>query len=120
MHSRNYGFTKTLIQDNNCNILQHKNFKWNGDYDGNSNIANINISINNNNEEFVITNNELTDILKIQPVEFSLDKRLITQFLPHKLYKPIFLEGALIKSRRHKNKHYKKKKTRKSYYHDHK
>jgi hypothetical protein len=119
MHSQNYGFTKTLIRDNNCNRLQHNLFKLNEDYD--KNIANINISINNNNnEKFVLTNNELTNILKIQPVEISLDKRLMTQFLPHKLYKPIFLEGALIKSRRHKNKHYKKKKTRKSYYHNHK
>ena len=85
MNSQNYGFTKTLIRDNNCNILQHNMFKLNEDDDGN--IANINISINNN-EEFVITNNELTNILNIQPVEISLDKRLITQFLPHKLYKP--------------------------------
>jgi hypothetical protein len=110
MHSQNYGVTKTFIQDN---ILQHNIFNLNEDYDGN--ISNINISINNNNEEFFITNNKLTNILKIQPVEMLLDKRLIKQFLPHKLYKPIVLEGALIKSRRHKNKCYKKKKTKKSY-----
>ena len=37
---QNYGFTKTLIKDNNL-VLQNKTIKWNGDYDGN--IANIHI-----------------------------------------------------------------------------
>ena len=45
---QNYGFTKTLIKDNN-HVLQNKTIKWNGDYDGN--IANINIGIHNNNKE---------------------------------------------------------------------
>jgi hypothetical protein len=115
---QNYGFTKTLIKDNN-HILQNKIIKWNGDYDGN--IANINIDINNNNKEkFVniqLTNDELIDILGIQPVEIPLEKRLSNQFLR----KPIILEGigtgtkALIKSRKHKKKHHKKRKTRKSH-----
>ena len=107
---QNYGFTKTLIKDNN-RTLQNKMIKWNGDYDGD--IANINIGINNNNKEkFVniqLTNDELMDILKIQPVEIPLEKRLSNKFL----HKPII--GALIKNKSIKKKHRKKRKTRKFY-----
>ena len=109
---QNYGFTKTLIKDNN-RTLQNKMIKWNGDYDGD--IANINIGINNNNKEkFVniqLTNDELMDILKIQPVEIPLEKRLSNKFL----YKPIILEGTLMKNKSIKKKHRKKRKTRKFY-----
>ena len=107
---QNYGFTKTLIKDNN-RTLQNKMIKWNGDYDGD--IANINIGINNNNKEkFVniqLTNDELMDILKIQPVEIPLEKRLSNKFL-HK-----HIIGALIKNKSIKKKHRKKRKTRKFY-----
>ena len=103
---QNYGFTKTLIKDNN-HTLQNKIIKWNGDYDGN--IANINIGINNNNKEkFVniqLTNDELMDIFKIQPVEIPLEKRLSNKFL-----------GELMKPKSIKKKHRKKRKTRKSYF----
>ena len=104
---QNYGFTKTLIKDNN-RTLQNKMIKWNGDYDGD--IANINIGINNNNKEkFVniqLTNDELMDIFKIQPVDIPLEQRLIKQFL----------EEDLTKSRKHKKKkRHKKRKTRKFY-----
>ena len=107
---QNYGFTKTLIKDNN-RTLQNKMIKWNGDYDGD--IANINIGINNNNKEkFVniqLTNDELMDILKIQPVEIPLETRLSQHFLD----KPII--RALIKNKSIKKKHRKKRKTRKFY-----
>ena len=107
---QNYGFTKTLIKDNN-RTLQNKMIKWNGDYDGD--IANINIGINNTNKvKFVniqLTNDELMDILKIQPVEIPLEKRLSNKFL----HKPII--GALIKNKSIKKKHRKKRKTRKFY-----
>ena len=107
---QNYGFTKTFIKDNN-RTLQNKMIKWNGDYDGN--IANINIGINNNNKEkFVniqLTNDELMDIFKIQPVEIPLEKRLSNKFL----HKPIIT--ALIKHKSIKKKHHKKRKTRKFY-----
>ncbi len=110
---QNYGFTKTLIKDNN-HVLQNKSIKWNGDYDGNS--ANINIGIRNNNKEKIVniqlTNDELMDILKIQPVEIPLEKRISHKFL----HKPIILEGTLIKSRKHKKKRHKKRKTQKTYY----
>lgn len=107
---QNYGFTKTLIKDNN-RTLQNKMIKWNGDYDGD--IANINIGINNNNKEkFVniqLTNDELMDIFKIQPVEIPLEKRLSNKFL----HKPII--GSFIKNKSIKKKHRKKRKTRKFY-----
>ena len=107
---QNYGFTKTLIKDNN-RTLQNKMIKWNGDYDGN--IANINIGINNNNKEkFVnlqLTNDELMDIFKIQPVEIPLEKRLSNKFL----HKQII--GEFMKNKSIKKKHRKKRKTRKFY-----
>jgi hypothetical protein len=109
---QNYGFTKTLIKDNN-RTLQNKIIKWNGDYDGN--IANIHIGINNNNKEkFVniqLTNDELIDIFKIQPVEIPLEKRLSNKFL----HNPIILQGTLMKNKSIKKKHSKKIKTRKFY-----
>jgi hypothetical protein len=111
---QNYGFTKTLIQDNQDNL--HNEIQWQSDYDGR--IANIDVDINNNgNREFVsmqLNNNELRQIFGIQPVEVTLEKRLMNDFLSHK---PITLEGALIKrkSRRHRKKHHKKRKTKRLY-----
>ena len=90
---QNYGFTKTLIQDNQHNL--HNEIQWQHDYDGI--IANIDVDINNNgNREFVsmqLNNNDLRQIFGIQAVEVSLEKRLINDFLSHK---SITLEGALI------------------------
>ena len=111
---KNYGFTKTQIQDNGHSI--NNEFKWQGDYDGK--IANIDLDINNNgNTEFVsikLNNNDLRHIFGIQPVETTLDKRLVNDFLQ---YKPIALEGALIKrkSRKHRKKHNKKRKSKRIY-----
>lgn len=111
---QNYGFTKTLIQDNQDNL--HNEIQWQSDYDGR--IANIDVDINNNgNREFVsmqLNNNKLRQIFGIQPVEVTLEKRLMNDFLSHK---PITLEGALIKrkSRRHRKKHHKKRKTKRLY-----
>lgn len=109
---QNYGFTKTLIKENN-HIQQNKIVKWNGDYDGE--FANINIGINNNNKQKIIniqlTNDEIMDLLKIQPVEIPLETRLSQHFLNN----PIILEGALIKNKSIKKKHRKKRKTRKFY-----
>jgi hypothetical protein len=103
---QNYGFTKTLIKDNN------KIVKWNGEYDGK--FANINIAINNNNKQKIIniqlTNDEIMDLLKIQPVSMPLETRLSMQFLN----KPII--RTLMKNKSIKKKHHKKKKTRKTYY----
>ena len=107
---QNYGFTKTLIKENNH---YNKIVKWNGEYDGK--FANINIAINNNNKQKIIniqlTNDEIMDILKIQPVEIPLETRLSQHFLN----KPIILEGVLIKNKSIKKTRNKKRKTRKFY-----
>ena len=47
---QNYGFTKTLIQDNNNNI--NNEIQWKGDYDGK--IANIDVDINDNGNRELI------------------------------------------------------------------
>jgi len=110
---QNYGFTKTLIQDNlnNENNEIHKLVKWKSDYDGK--MANINIDINNNGIREIVNmklnNNELKKILGIQPVEIPLEKRLMEDFLYNK---PINLEGVFQKSRKHRKKHNKKRKTK--------
>jgi len=118
---QNYGITKTYIKDKNRKIKNE--IKWVGDYDGNK--ANINLDINDNgNREFVsmqLDKDQLINILGIQPVEISLEKRLTNDFLKDS-YKPITLEGALTKRKTrkhrkrisHKHKHkYKYKHTRK-------
>ena len=107
---QNYGFTKTMIK-NNDHIRQNE-IQWKGNYDGN--VANINVGMNDNgNKEFVsmqLTNDDLMHILGVQPVQIPLEKRLMNDF-----YRPMTLEGALIrkKSRKHKKRH--NKKSRKSY-----
>ena len=107
---QNYGFTKTLIKENNH---YNKIVKWNGEYDGK--FANINIAINNNNKQKIIniqlTNDEIMDLLKIQPVSMPLETRLSKQFLN----KPIILEEVLMKNKSIKKKRHKKRKTRKFY-----
>jgi hypothetical protein len=107
---QNYGFTKTIIQDNDK--VSQNAIQWTGDYDGN--IANINVGIDNDNtKEFVsmqLTKNDLIRLLGVQPIQMPLDQRLKKDF-----YSPITLEGALIKtkSRKHKRRHTNKR--RKSY-----
>jgi len=113
---QNYGFTKTIIQDNNNNI--NNEIQWKGDYDGK--IANIDVDINDNgNRELIsihLDNNDIRHIFGIQPVQMPLEKRLMNDFLSRKSYKPITLEGVLSKTkrRRHRKKHHRRK-TRRSY-----
>jgi hypothetical protein len=113
---QNYGITKTYIKDKNKKIKNE--IKWVGDYDGNK--ANIKLDINDNgNKEFVsmqLDNDQLINILGIQPVEMSLEKRLTNDFLKN-TYKPITLEGALTKkkTRKHRKRINHKYKRRKSY-----
>ena len=113
---QNYGFTKTVIKNN------HKKTKneimWNGEYDGNK--ANINLNINDNGIKdhinIQLNNEDLMNILGIQTVEVPLEERLSLDFLD-KPYKPITLEGALLKKRSHKDKdsHRHKRRTYKNY-----
>jgi hypothetical protein len=111
---QNYGFTKTLVKDNGRKIKNE--IKWVGDYDGK--MANIYVDVNDNgNKQHVnmqLDNNDLRNLLGIQPINMSLDQRLYNDFL----HKPITLEGALKKTRRHKRKHrhHKKRKTHKQKY----
>jgi hypothetical protein len=110
---QNYGFTKTFVRNNN-DILENE-IKWKGDYDGK--IAVIDVDINNNgNRELVsiqLTNNDIRQLFGIQPIDIPLEQRLTNDFL-----KPITLEGALIqpKSRKHKRKHYKRRKTKRTHH----
>ena len=108
---QNYGITKTYIKDKNRKIKNE--IKWVGDYDGNK--ANINLDINDNgNREFVsmqLDKDQLINILGIQPVEMSLEKRLTNDFLKDP-YNPITLEGALTERKPHNiynHKSYSKK-----------
>ena len=113
---KNYGITKTVIQDNNGNLNQQ--IKWMGDYDGKT--ANIQFDIEDDDSKKVVSmeldNNDLMKLLGVQPVEMSLEKRLSRDFLDNTYtYKPITLEGALIKRRktrkhgRHHKRHHKRR-----------
>ena len=111
---QNYGFTKTYVKDNNCAMTNE--IKWNGNYDGK--FANIDLDINDNgNREFVsmkLNNSDLKDLFGLSPVEIPLEKRLLNDF---KSPKPMTLEGALFKrkSRKHRKKHNKRKKSKRLY-----
>lgn len=93
---KNVGFTKTVIRNNGKNI--QNDIKWSGDYDGN--FANIEIDVNDNgNHEFMsmkLNNNDLKNLLGVQPIPIPLEKRLQNDFLSNKLYT---LENSLIKSK---------------------
>ena len=112
-HIQNYGFTKTFIKDNNRKIKNE--LKWVGDYDGKN--ANIQLDINDNGrKEFVsmkLDNNDLIQLLGIQPVEVPLEQRLSNDFFD-KPYTPITLDGVLTKRKRrkHLSKKYLKRKNR--------
>ena len=108
-HIENYGFTKTTVKDNG-HKLNHE-IKWIGDYDGN--VANIQYDINNNGSKEIVTmqldNNDIKQMLGIQPIDIPLEQRLSHDFLGQP-YSPIILEGTLIKkrkSRKHKKHHRK-------------
>jgi hypothetical protein len=93
---QNYGFTKSIIRNNKQDI--NNEIKWEGDYDGN--MANINIGMNNNGKSELVSvkldNNDLRQLFGIQPVEMSLEKRIINDFD----YNPVVLEGALFENKR--------------------
>jgi len=113
---QNYGFTKTIIKDNNKKTKNEIN--WIGDYDGN--IANLDITINDNGEKehivMDLTNDDINALLGIQPVNMSLEDRLKNDFFDKKhsdnlKFKPMTLEGTLIKrkTRKHLKKRNKKR-----------
>ena len=113
---QNYGFTKTIIKNNNKKTKNEIN--WIGDYDGN--MANVDITINDNGEKehivMELTNDDINALLGIQPVNMSLEDRLKNDFFDTEYsynpkFKPMALEGALIKrkTRRHLKKRNKKR-----------
>jgi hypothetical protein len=108
-HIQNYGFTKTYIKDNNNNLQNE--VKWIGDYDGDK--ANIQLDINDNGNQQLVSmqldNNDIMNLLGVQPIKMSLETRLTNDFLNT----PITLEGALIK--RNTRGHYKKKHSRRNH-----
>ena len=108
-HIQNYGFTKTYIKDNNNNLQNE--VKWIGDYDGDK--ANIQLDINDNGNQQLVSiqldNNDIMNLLGIQPVKMSLENRLTNDFLNT----PITLEGALIK--RKTRNHYSRKHSRRNH-----
>ena len=112
-HIQNYGFTKTYIKDNNNNLQNE--VKWIGDYDGDK--ANIQLDINDNGNQQLVSmqldNNDIMNLLGVQPIKMSLETRLTNDFLNT----PITLEGALIKgkTRRHYKKHNSRKHSRRNH-----
>jgi hypothetical protein len=76
----NYGFSKTITSNNNK--TDKNEFEWFGNYNGK--VANINVKTNDNGytDSFSakLTNEDLMDMLGIQPISTSLDKRLINDF----------------------------------------
>ena len=84
---KNRGATKTIIHNNNHNIVNEIN--WDADYDGE--IANISIDTNDNGNHkefnFTLDNDDLANILNIQSVDVPIDKRLKMDF-EDSYYKP--------------------------------
>jgi hypothetical protein len=101
---QNFGFTKTVINENNKKY--NNELIWEGDYDGQR--ANIHVLMNDNGDRFdfkkQLSNDELSRLLRIPSVEKPLDERLRNDFL-----ESIVLEGALTnkKKRKSKKKYYK-------------
>ena len=117
IYIKNSGFTKTLIEKNNKKSKNEIN--WSGDYDGK--MANINVAINDNNNKenlnMKLDNNDLMEILGIQPVTMSLEDRLTNDFFNQEsepiVINPILKKKKLNKlSKKRKNSNAKKSKKR--------
>ena len=113
IYIKNSGFTKTLIEKNN---KKSKNeLKWTGDYNGE--IANISVAINDNNNienlHMKLDNNDLMEILGIQPVNLTLEDRLTSDFFNQET-QPLILKSKKMskKSKKRKNSNAKKSKKR--------
>ena len=120
---QNYGFTKTYIKDNNKKVKNE--IQWIGDYDGNK--ANVKLDINDNGIREVVSmqldNNDLMNILGIQPIQKPLEQRLTNDFLDES-YTPITLEGVLTKrktrkhlSRKHSSRKHSSRKNKYKHHH---
>jgi len=100
---QNYGITKTLITNNNKKY--NSTLKWKGNYDGNK--ANIHLNLDENgitkHVSMQLNNDDLMDILGLQPVAVPLEQRLSVDFL-----NPLTLDRSLIKNKTYSLKHNKR------------
>lgn len=105
-YAQTYGFIKTFKNN------KYDDVEWLGDYNGDK--ANILFNMNNNGEQEQINvkldNDDLLNILKIQPNELSLENSLSRDFLG----KSVTLDGLLHKNKRKTRKSRKTRKKRKT------
>ena len=77
---KNRGTTKTLIHDNNHNVVNE--IDWDVDYDGKT--ANISLDLQNNGKkkhyDVTLDNKDLANILNVPSVNLPLEKRLRRDF----------------------------------------
>ena len=113
---QNYGFAKTIINKNNKKTKNE--IMWNSDYNGN--IANIEVNMNDNgNKETVkmkLDNNDILNILGINPIDIPLEQRLQTDFLVQENALDNSIPKGNISTRKYLNSHKylnKSKKTKK-------
>jgi hypothetical protein len=114
---QNYGFTKTLI--NNNNKIFDNEIKWEGNYNGSK--ANILVDINDNGKKEIIqmelNNDDIKQLLGISSVELPLEERLTNDFLKPRprIFRnknnrnSIVLEGALTNKKTRKSIRNKKR-----------
>ena len=95
------GVVNTKINNNGTNF--NENIQVLGDYDGIKANIDINHALNglSNHYQMQLTNDDIRNLLLVQPVVKPLEKRLVEDFNV-----PVSLEGIFKKSRRH---HYKNK-----------
>jgi len=116
-YMQNYGFAKTIINKNNKKTKNE--IMWNGDYNGN--IANIEVNMNDNGIKEIVkmqlNNNDILNILGVQPINIPLEQRLQNDFLNEPLdlerlpKEKISSRKYLNKSKKNKNKSNRHKKS---------
>ena len=107
---QNYGFAKTIINKNNKKTKNE--IMWNGDYNGN--IANIEVNMNDNgNREIIkmqLDNNDILNMLGVQPINIPLEQRLQSDFLDAHKFQA--LDNRSHNRIKYLNSHNKSKKTK--------
>jgi hypothetical protein len=92
MYIKNRGMTKTIIHNNNRNIINQTN--WDADYDGS--VANVSLDLSKNGRnkhyDFKLNNDDLANMLSIPSVRQPIHKRLKMDFKKPQSFKQIFLE----------------------------
>jgi divalent metal cation (Fe/Co/Zn/Cd) transporter len=109
---QNYGVTKSYIQKNNKKSVNE--LKWKGNYDGQQ--ANIELLVNDDGHfqhmQMKLNNEELMELLNIQPIEHSLEQRLLDDFIPKQelyLYNEPFITTNKFRTKTKKSKTKKSK-----------